>query len=386
MTARPLTLLLGLLLGGCGKPASPVVKIGFVAPLTGDQAPHGQDMLNGAKLAVEEAAAQGEVLPGHRLELVALDDQRNPTQAVAAAKKLVADRDVVAVVGHLNSSCTMPASAIYHQARLLQITPVSSNPKISRQGFDTFYRTCATDDLQGPAAARHVVQELARPRDGSGRAGGALRVFILDDMTTYGRGLANEFERTLNELDAEVLGHEGITQGDKDFAPLLTKIKAMAPDLVYFAGMFPEGALLIKQRFDVGLGGQFMGGDGLFDPVLIELATAQAAEGIWLTTIGSDVRQMPTAQHFVREYESRFGQVGAYSAYAYEATSIAIWAVKQAARKDRQAVLAAMKTLSDYPGLFGLQNFDEKGDSRIRDIGLFTVRDGRFVFLKSVGE
>ncbi|MBI3324594.1 MAG: branched-chain amino acid ABC transporter substrate-binding protein, partial [Candidatus Omnitrophica bacterium] len=295
--------------------------------------------------------------------------------AVAAAKKLIADRDVVAVVGHLNSSCTMPASAIYHQARLLQITPVSSNPKISRQGFDTFYRTCATDDLQGPAAARYVVQEL-----------GARRIFIIDDMTTYGRGLANEFERTLNELDAEVLGHEGITQGDKDFAPLLTKIKAMAPDLVYFAGMFPEGALLIKQRFDVGLGGQFMGGDGLFDPVLIELATAQAAEGIWLTTIGSDVRQMPTAQHFVREYESRFGQVGAYSAYAYEATSIVMWAIKQAARKDRQHVLAAMKTLKDYPGLFGLQNFDEKGDSRIRDIGLFTVRDGRFVFLKSVGD
>jgi branched-chain amino acid transport system substrate-binding protein len=205
-------------------------------------------------------------------------------------------------------------------------------------------------------------------------------------MTTYGRGLANEFERTLKELSAAVLGHEGITQGDKDFAPLLTKIKAMAPDLVYFAGMFPEGALLIKQRFDVGLGGQFMGGDGLFDPVLIELATAQAAEGIWLTTIGSDVRQMPTAQRFVQEYESRFGQVGAYSAYAYEATSIVVWAIKQAARKDREAVLAAMKTLKDYPGLFGRQNFDEKGDSRIRDIGLFTVKDGRFVFLKSVGE
>lgn len=375
MRLRILVALLALGVVGCGKPATPVVKIGFVAPLTGDQAPHGQDMLNGAKLAVEEAAAQGEVLPGHRLELLALDDQRNPTQAVTAAKKLVADRDVVAVVGHLNSSCTMPASAIYHQARLLQITPVSSNPKISRQGFDTFYRTCATDDLQGPAAARYVVQEL-----------GARRIFIVDDMTTYGRGLANEFERTLKELGAAVLGHEGITQGDKDFAPLLTKIKAMAPDLVYFAGMFPEGALLIKQRFDVGLGGQFMGGDGLFDPVLIELATAQAAEGIWLTTIGSDVRQMPTAQHFVREYESRFGPVGAYSAYAYEATSIALWAVKQAARKDRQHVLAAMKRLSDYPGLFGLQNFDEKGDSRIRDIGLFTVSDGRFVFLKSVGE
>ena len=381
-------LLVAIVVAGCQR-QSPVVKIGFAAPLTGDQAPTGQDMLNGAKLAVEQAAARGEILPGYRLELVALDDQRNPTQAVSVAKKLVSDPDVVAVVGHLNSSCTMPASAIYHQARMLQITPVSSNPQISRQGFDTFYRTCATDDLQGPAAALFAVREL-----------GAKRVFILDDMTTYGRGLANELEKKLRVLDAAVLGHEGITQGDKDFMPLLTKIKSLKPDLVYFAGMFPEGALLIKQRAEVGLGGYFMGGDGLLDPVLIQLATPQAAEGIYLTTIGSDIHRIPTAQEFVRAFEQRYGSIGAYSAYAYEAASIALWAIRQAGKKDRhpfdlaqggvsssverrQAVVAAMKTLKDYPGLFGPQNFDEKGDSRIRDIGLFTVKGGKFVFLKT---
>jgi len=360
-----------LLLAGCGRP-EPVVKIGFVAPLTGDQAPHGQDLLNGAKLAIEHATAQGPILPGQRLVLSPLDDQRNPTQAVAAAKKLVADPDVVAVIGHLNSSCTMPASSIYHQARLLQITPVSSNPQISRQGFDTFYRTCATDDLQGPAAALYIVNEL-----------GAKRVFVLDDMTTYGRGLANELIKKLNALGTEVMGHEGITQGDKDFVPLLTKIKALAPDLVYFAGMFPEGALLIKQRSEVGLASRFMGGDGLFDPVLIDLASPQAAEGIYITTIGSDIHRIPTAQAFVRAYEAKFGPVGAYSAYAYEATNIAIWAIRTAQTKDRAAVLAAIKTLKDYPGLFGPQNFDEKGDSLVRDIGIFTVKDGKFVFLKA---
>ena len=124
--------IIGLLVG-CGQ-REPVVKIGFVGPLTGDQAPQGQGMLNGAILAVEQANAEGPVLPGQQLVLVQLDDQRSPTQAVAAAKKLVADPDVLAVVGHLNSSCTMPASAVYHQARLLQISPVSSNPQISRQG------------------------------------------------------------------------------------------------------------------------------------------------------------------------------------------------------------------------------------------------------------
>ena len=362
----------GFGIAGCGGKASPVIKIGFVAPLTGDQAPQGQSMLNGAKLAIEHANLQGEIVPGYRVELVTLDDQHNPTQAVAAAKKFVSDPDVVAVVGNLNSSCTMPSSAVYYQARMLQISPVSSNPQISRQGFDTFYRTCATDDLQGPAAARFAVTEL-----------GAKRIFIIDDITTYGRGLANEVEQRITALGAAVLGHEGIVQGDKDFTPLLTKIKSLAPDLIYFAGMFPEGALLIRQRFDLRIGGSFMGGDGLFDPVLIELAGAQAAEGVYLTTIGSDVHRIPTAQAFVQAYEAAYGPVGAYSGYAYEATNIVLWAIRTAGKKDRAASLAAMKTLKDYPGLFGPQNFDEKGDSLIRDIGLFTVKDGKFVFVKT---
>jgi len=356
---------------GCGR-REPVVKIGFAAALTGDQAPQGQSMLHGAELAVQQANAQGSILPGHRVELMALDDQRSPTQAVAVAKKFVANPDVVAVVGHLNSSCTMPASAIYYQARLLQITPVSSNPQISRQGFDTFYRTCATDDLQGPAAALFLAREL-----------NAKRVFVLDDMTTYGRGLANELIKKLEALNVDVAGHEGITQGDKDFVPLLTKIKSLAPDAVYFAGMFPEGALLMKQRAAVGLPARFMGGDGLFDAALITLATPQAAEGAYLTTIGSDVHQMPGAAEFVKAYEVKFGPLGAYSAYAYEAANIAIWAIRQAGAKDRAAVLAAMKTFKDRPGLFGQQNFDDKGDSLIRDIGIFTVKDGKFAFVKT---
>lgn len=352
---------------GCGK-REPVVKLGFVAPLAGDQAAHGQDELNGVKVALEHAQAHGPILPGYRFELVALDDQHSPTQAVATAKKLVADPDVLAVVGHLNSSCSMPASAIYHQAGLLQISPVSSNPQISRQGFDTFYRTCATDDLQGPAAASFIAGQL-----------GAKRVFVLDDMTTYGRGLSNELIAKLNALQVEVLGHEGITQGDKDFVPLLTKVKSMNPDLVYFAGMYPEGAQLIRQRIDVGLTARFVGGDGLFDSVLITLATPQAAEGIYLTKLGPDIYHVPTAQAFVKEYEEKFGPIGAYSAYAYEAARIAIWAIQHAARPDRASVLAAMKTFKDYPGLFGVQNFDEKGDSLIQEIGVVTVRDGRFV-------
>ena len=356
---------------GCER-STPAVKIGFAAPLTGDQAPLGQDMLRAARLAVEEVNARGAILPGYRLELVAADDQRSPTQAVALAKKLAADPDVLIVVGHCNSSCTMAASAVYHQARLAQVAPVSSNPQLSRQGFDTFFRICATDDLQGPAAALFAVKAL-----------GAKRIAVIDDRTTYGRGLSNEFEKKARALGADVLSHEGITQGDKDFTPLLTKLKSLHPDLVYFAGMFPDGALLIKQRFELGMSGVFMGGDGLFDKALITLATPQAAEGVYFTAIGSDIHQIPTAQAFVRTYEGRYGSVGAFSAYAYEGVSLAAAVIRQAGTKDRQAVLEAMRHVKDYPGLFGRQNFDARGDTLVRDIGLFTVKGGKFVFVKT---
>lgn len=361
---------LALTAAGCGRQEAPVIRIGFVAPLSGDQAVHGMGMLRGAELALEKAQAAGFRIPGYRIELLPLDDQRNPTQAVAAAKKLVADPSVVAVIGHLNSSCTKPASAIYHEARMLQISPVSSNPDISRQGFDTFYRPCPTDDLQGPVAARFVVAQR-----------GARRIYVLDDMTTYGRGLANEFLKKARALEVEILGHEGITQGDKDFTPLLTKIRAAGPDLIFYAGMFPEAALLIKQRHDLGIAATFMGGDGLYDPALIELATPTAAEGVYVTTIGTDPHSLPTAQAFIRDYEARYGSIGAYSAYTYESMNIILWALGTVGRPDRQAVLAAMKQLKDFPGVFGPMNFDEKGDSLIRQIGIFTVRDGKFHFL-----
>ncbi|MBI4313255.1 MAG: branched-chain amino acid ABC transporter substrate-binding protein [Candidatus Omnitrophica bacterium] len=357
---------------GCGK-TEPVIKIGFVCPLTGDQAAHGTDMLHGAELAMEEAKS-APVIEGYKLELMALDDQRSPAQAVAMAKKIVSDPSVVAVVGHLNSSCTKPASAIYNKAGLLHINPVSSNPEISRQGFNNFFRICATDDLQGPAGAHFAKERLE-----------ARRVFIIDDMTTYGRGLANEFEKAANAMGMEILGHEGIAQGEKDFTPLLTRIKGTSCDLIYYAGMFPEAAVLIKQKSDLQIPARFIGGDGLYEPTLITLATPPAAEGVYLTTLGADLHTVPTAQSFVKAYQERYGRhLGAYSGYAYEGVSLAIEAIRRSGKADRAAVLAAMKNLSSYPGILGNHTFDSKGDTAVRSIGIFTIRGGKFQFLESV--
>ena len=358
-------------LSGCGASSSgKVIKIGCATPMTGDQAQIGIDTCNAVRLAADQVNERGEVIPGYKLEVLALDDQHNPSQAVNVAKKFVSDRDVLAVVGHFNSSCTKPASAVYHEARMVQITPASTNPQLSQQGFDTFFRVAATDDVQGPKGAGFAVRQL-----------GAKSVFIIDDKTTYGKGLADEFEKAARQLGVNVLGHEGITQGDKDFSPLLTRIKPLAPDVIYFGGIFPEGALLIRQSRALGITAPFIGGDGLAIPTLVELATREIAEGTYATMVGGDIHAVPGAAQFIRDYEARYGTVGQWSAYGYDAANILIAAIQKAAAHDRKAVLKAMREIPRFEGITGEAVFDAKGDNQNQFIGVFQVKDGKFVYL-----
>lgn len=360
------------ILSGCSQQASnePVIKIGCAGPLTGDQAQLGLDMCQGVKLAVDQANAKGQVIPGYKLEVVTLDDQHNPAQAVNVAKKFVADRDVVGVIGHFNSSCSKPASAIYNQAGMVQITPSSTNPELSQQGFETFFRVSATDDVQGPRGARFAAQTL-----------GMKKVFVIDDKTTYGKGLADEFEKEAAKQGMTILGHEGITQGDKDFTPLLTKIKPMDADLIYFGGIYPEGALLVRQARSLGLDATFMGGDGLATPIFIELSTPEIAEGTYATMVGGDMKKVPEAQDFVKEYEAKFGPLGQWAAYGYDAANILIQAIQKAEAKDRQKILKAMRFIPYFRGITGDVVFDEKGDNRNQFIGVFKFQGGELIYI-----
>lgn len=372
LTAAGLVLISTALLSGCGGPGpkTPVIKIGCAAPLTGDQAQIGLDTCKGVELAVDEANKKGLGLAGYPFESLSLDDQHNPAQAVNVAKKYAADQDVLAVVGHFNSSCTKPASAVYHEARITQITAASTNPELSRQGFDTFFRVSATDDVQGPKGAEYAARSL-----------GVKRIFVIDDKTTYGKGLADEFERKARELGIEVIGHEGITQGDKDFKPLLTKIKPLAPGLIYFGGIYPEGALLIRQARSLGVSATFMGGDGMATPVFIELASAEIAEGAYMTMVGGDMNKVPAAAEFIQAFEAKYGEVGQWSAYGYDAANILIEAIVKAGVKDRQAVLKAMREIPGFRGVTGEVVFDEKGDNKNQFIGMFKVEGGQLVYI-----
>ncbi len=349
------------------------VSIGLVAPLTGDQAYIGIGVLQGAQMAVEDANARGPVFGDTRIKFVPLDDQHNPTQAVMAANKLVSDPNVVGVVGHFNSSCSKAASSIYHEARVAQISPASTNPEISRQGFDTFFRVCATDDVQAPTAANFVRSKL-----------GVKKVVILDDQTTYGKGLANEFEKRFKSLGGEVLRHDGINQGEKDFTPLLTKIKSVRPELVFYGGVYPELALLLRQANKVGFKTTWIGGDGIFDVTLIKLATPALTEGIYATMLGVDPHSLPSAADFVARYEARYGQIGSFSAYAYDAANVLIEAVRRAGSEDREAVLKEVRLTKDFQGILGPVNFDERGDAIGKSVGIFKVSGGKFEFIEEV--
>lgn len=352
--------------------AADEVVLGLVAPLTGDQAYIGIGMMQGVQMAVEDANIQGPVFGTSKIKLVPLDDQHNPTQAVLAANKLASDPAVAGVIGHFNSSCTKAASSIYHEARLVQVTPASTNPDISRQGFDTFFRLCATDDVQAPAAADFVKNAL-----------GIGKVAIIDDQTTYGKGIADQFEKKFKEMGGTVIRRDGITQGEKDYMPLLTKIRAVNPPAVFYGGVYPELALLLKQSRKVGLKTVWAGGDGIYDATLMKLA-GESAEGVYATMLGVDPHSLPAAQDFVTRYEARFGEIGSYSAYGYDAANVVIAAIRRAGSGDRAKVLAEVRATKDFPGILGPVNFDANGDAVGKSVGVFKVEGGKFKFLKEV--
>src|SRR5215212_11744314 len=275
-------LALSAVIAGCGKkeeaPApkaeaprpieAATIKIGTASPLTGPQAHIGIDIRNGVQLGVDDANAAGVEVGGRkvRFELIAEDDEANPTKATTVAQKLV-DSKVVAVVGHFNSGASIPASKIYSDAGIPQISPSSTNPKYTQQGFKTTFRVVANDDQQGPTLARFAVQNLK-----------AKKIAVIDDSTAYGQGLADTFEKTGKSLGAQIVAREHTTDKDTDFKAILTKIKGRGPDLIMFGGIDPQAGPMVKQMSELGIKAKYVGGDGMQTPNFIKLA-GPASEG-----------------------------------------------------------------------------------------------------------
>jgi branched-chain amino acid transport system substrate-binding protein len=363
-------------LAGCkpgGADQGPVIRIGSVAPLTGEIAHLGKDNENGARMAVDDINAAGGVKLGdktYRLELLGEDDKADPREGTLAAQKLV-DEGVVAVVGHLNSGTSIPASRIYADANVVQISPSSTNPKYTLQGFKTTYRVLANDNQQGAVLANFAAGEMK-----------VKRVAIVDDRTQYGQGLADVFERVIKDKGVDVIDREFTTNKATDFNAILTKIRSMKPDLVMFGGMDSVAAPLAKQMKELGMKSQLLAGDGTCDPSFISIA-GDASGALTCTMAGRAIEKMPKGDDFSKRYKAKFGtEVKLYSPYSYDAVYAIVEALKRAGRPDRQAVVDAMPKTS-FEGLTGHIEFDEHGDLKNGEISVYTVRDDKLNLLAS---
>lgn len=346
-----------------------ILKIGLAGPLTGDIAAMGQGMKNAAMLAINEANESAR-LKGITLVLVPVDDQANPTQATNVANQLVSDPKVVGVVGHLNSGCTLPASKIYARHSIAMITPASTNPAITRQGLKNVFRICTTDDVQGSFAANLVYRKL-----------NIKKVAIIHDKTQYGQGLAEEFQKQFRRNGGKILCFEGINVGDKDFNALLTKIKGLNPELIYFGGMYSEAGLIVKQAKDMGIEVPLMGGDGIFTSEYIKIGKS-ATEGSIATMIGAPPEELPRAAEFIEKYKKAYPDVDIqpYDAYTYDATKILIEAIRHV-QSDKRAIIDYIANIR-YEGVIGCTTFDEKGDTTNKVITPYIVKNGEFVVMK----
>ncbi|MHB0991966.1 MAG: branched-chain amino acid ABC transporter substrate-binding protein [Burkholderiales bacterium] len=364
-----------LLLSGCSKPAGngePVIKIGSASPLTGPQAHLGKDNANGAQLAVDEINAKGLILGGKKmhLELLVEDDQADPKTATMVAQKLT-DDDVAGVIGHLNSGATIPASKIYYDAEIPQISPSATAVTYTMQGFNTAFRVMSNDRQQGQALGQFAVKEL-----------GAKRIAIIDDRSAYGQGLADEVEKAVKAAGGTVVAREYTTDKATDFMAILTSIKAHAPQVIFFGGMDPQAAPLARQMHELGLKAQLLGGDGMETPLFIKLA-GRDAEGAIASTPGLPITDMPGGLTFKKKFNARYGDIQNYAPYAYDAVYVLVEAMKRAQSADPEKYLAELPK-TDYRGVTGHIRFDRNGDLANTAITLYQVKSGVWRPLKTM--
>lgn len=349
------------------------VKLGHVAPLTGPQAHLGKDNENGARMAVDELNAQGLEIGGAKIkfDLVAEDDQADPKQGTIVAQKLV-DAKVNGVIGHLNSGTTIPASKIYFDAGIPQISGSATNPKYTQQGFNTAFRVMANDVQQGKVLGEYAVGKL-----------GGKKIAIIDDRTAYGQGIADEFEKAVVAAGGKIATREFTTDKATDFAAILTKIKSKKVDVVFYGGMDAQGGPMVKQMKSLGLKAKFLTGDGGCTPEFIKLA-GQASESQYCSLPGVPLDQMPGGKAFGDAFTAKYGQIQLYAPYVYDAVMVMVDAMKRANSVESAKFLPEVGK-TDYQGVSAKVQFDDKGDLKGGAISMYQVKDGKWVYSETIG-
>ncbi len=359
---------------GCAPKGEETIKIGLQGPMTGDYAYEGKGFENAVRLLVEQTNASGGIL-GKQVELVVEDDAGDPTQSALVAQRLV-DAGVVAAIGGYNSTATEPASQIYDEAGIFHITPSSTAVRLTEKGYQRFFRVCFLDDRQGLFAAKLMKEVL-----------GASKVGILHDNSTYAQGLAEETRRYAEQQGLEVAFYDAINPNDKDFTPILTNIGAQNLDAIYFTGYHSQAGLLLKQSAELGLELQWVAGNASNNPVMVEVAGLENAEGVYVTTepLPKDLNY-PEAQKFIADYVAKYGEQpeSVWTIMAAEAFNVIRYAMEAKQTTD-SAVLAEYlhKEMKDVNGLTGpILGWDEKGD-RLGTIHVAYVIDSQGNFVLS---
>lgn len=364
------------------------VIIGVDAPLTGDLSALGLGIKNSADLAAKTANKDNYV-DGVTFEIQALDDQAQPSSGQQNASTLVANKDVIGVVGPLNSSVAESMQKVFDDAKLVQVSPANTGPSLTQgpdwqtnkvRTYKSYFRTSTTDAIQGPFAAQYVYNDSKKTK-----------VFVIDDKKTYGAGLAATFTDEFKKLGGKVVGTEHINPDTKDFSAVATKVKNSGADVVYYGGEYPQAGPLSKQIKAAGVKVPLVGGDGIFDPTFIELA-GNDSDGDLATSVGAPLEELDSAKKFVDAYKAGGYKedYAAYGGYSYDATWSIIEAVKKVVEDNdgklpddaRAQVTAAVQNVS-FDGVTGKVSFDEFGDTTNKQLTVYAVENGEWKAVKS---
>jgi branched-chain amino acid transport system substrate-binding protein len=329
------------------------IKIATQSPLSGGQAALGEGIKLGTQLGIEKFKGNLEKA-GFKVELVPFDDQAKPDVGVANAKNIIADKDIMVVIGHLNSGVAIPSSEVYKEVNLPMISPANTNEKITDRGYPNVNRVCGRDDVQGPVGAEFATHTLKMKS-----------VYILHDKTTYGQGVAEAFKNDAEKKGLKIVGFEG-TEEKSNFDPIITPIKAKNPELVYFGGIYDQGAPFFKQAREKGVKAKFLGPDGLDSSDFVKIG-GKAVVGTYYTTAAAPASSA-AAKQFGEAYKTKFGKnPEPYAAESYVATAIAIKALEDVTKggkaPTREAVATAIRKVK-YTGMTGTIEFDDKGDPK----------------------
>jgi branched-chain amino acid transport system substrate-binding protein len=370
-----LVLAAALAMGAANAQTLKVIKVASLTPLSGPQSSIGELEKLGAELAVNEEKAAFKKL-GFDLQFVPTDDQATPDVGTAAARRLASDKEVLAIMGTNNSGVVIPSSEAVKDDHLAFVSPANTGVRVTDRGLLNVNRVVARDDSQGPGAAKYIVETLK-----------AKSVYVLNDKTAYGAGLSGEVEKYLKSKNINIVASEG-TEEKSNFQPLVIKIKALKPDVIYLGGIYDQAGVLLKQLREAGVTTPLMGGDGYDDPTLLKIAGA-GAKNAYYTTVSAPPEKFPAAKKFVTDFTKSFGkEPSGFSITGYDAMKVVLKGIKNAigTSKDvpsREMVEKSIRA-AKITGLTGKIEFNSIGDRK--EVKLFIIKIGDDLDPKVVGE